>query len=205
MTRMFLIIAAVCVVASTALGYGKVAYRDWVTAQINNASRDSDQYALFVIDLNPDGKDTWRHIELKASSDNFASGTLDFFCGTVANGQRYYVSAASTQRAHDNCRIYVTSMPGDVRTWKRIQSTLDPALADRAISTLIILVDPSLLYRSANPARIRKGNDNLVWSYVRIGDTDAEMNPSDPGKQYWRAVMPIRWYKTLPFWANQTL
>lgn len=160
----------------------------------------TNQYALFVIDLNPDGSNKWSHIELKASTNNFENEEtgLMFYCPTIANGVPSYLDLTN-----DWCRLFAmgSKLNPDVRKWVAITNTQFMALGGYPPMTLSILIDPSLFRRHQGGEWMNRDNDDIIWSYVRIGDGEAEKD--EYGSQRWRAVMPVRWYSKPPSWANQ--
>lgn len=170
----------------------------------NSIPKPEHSYPLFIIDLNPTEGSDWHHIELKATTNNFSNNEgMPFFCGTSGNGDPSYEAVAGF--TNDWCRIFVldSNVNSDVRVWQQVSNTLDVVLANpsNATATLAIIVDPDLLRRNQGAEWLKESNEELIWSYVRIGHEGAEMN--SPTKQRWRAIMPIKWYKKLPAWANQ--
>ena len=166
------------------------------------AATNVKRYPLFVIDLNPGETSVWQHIELKATTNNFATTEgMTFFTATTSNGV-----ADTGDIIHDWCRIYIASkeVNSDGRCWTAIKNTGE--LNGYAPLTIAIIVDPSsaFLKRSAsigdNAAWLYEGNDDIIWSYSRIDANDPETDGN--GQPCWRMVMPVRWYSTLPEWAN---
>ena len=163
---------------------------------------DSKQYPMFIIDLNPDGSNKWFHVELKATTNNFGTAGIEgmtFFCATTINGAHSLYQGVYP----DWCKIFVLDYNADpdVRRWKAISNTADLAIDGKSTGTLVIIVDPELLQRAQGTEWLYEGNDELIWSYVRIGDAEPER--TSDGRQRWRAIMPVRWYRQLPVWANQ--
>jgi hypothetical protein len=176
------------------------------------------RYPLFIIDLNPGEARNWYHIELKASTNNFTRATASnmvFFTSSTCNE----TNGASFKLPfeYDWCRLYVMSKRtnggnGDIRAWTRIRRTgdfinlthNDGSLGSTyAPLTLLVIVDPDKRYFRRIPgfaSWLREDNDEITWSYVRIGIEGAE-NDQD-GKQCWRPIMPVRWYEKLPSWAD---
>ena len=157
---------------------------------------------MFIIDLNPDGSNKWFHVELKATTNNFGTAGIEgmtFFCATTINGDHTLYQGVYP----DWCKIFVLdyNADSDVRRWKAISNTADLAINGKSTGTLVIIVDPELLQRNQGTEWLYEGNDELIWSYVRIGT--AEPETTSDGRQRWRAIMPVRWYRQLPAWANQ--
>ena len=161
----------------------------------------TNRYPLFVIDLNPDKTRFWNHIELKATTNNYrtAHQNMLFFMGTTTNG----TNTDDTVFIHDWCRLFILSrrVSSDVRKWIRIRNTGD--LNGYAPLALAIIVDPSMFRRNQGSEWLYEGNEELVWSYVRIGLQDVETDQD--GVQCWRPVMPVKWFAEgeLPAWANE--
>jgi len=68
--------------------------------------------------------------------------------------------------------------------------------------TLAVIVDPDMLRRELGSEWLVDGNDELVWSYLRVGRYDNEKD----GMRYeaWRMAYPVKWFDELPSWATQT-
>lgn len=175
---------------------------DVASLEESKADKEERPYAMFVIDLNPDGIAEWQHIELKATVSNFSANdttNMPFFCGSSANREDTYGTSGFK---HDWCRIYIPGGDGsDVRRWTEVESTYTAAVSNITIGTMVVIVDSEGFRRSQGSAWLRDDNDELIWSYVRIGDDRAELNTD--GRQLWRAVMPVRWYSRIPDWADQ--
>jgi hypothetical protein len=169
---------------------------------VTSSQLESSSYPMFIIDLNPDGENKWFHIELKATTNNFSTTGLSgmtFFCATSINGDHTLYQGAYP----DWCKIYVldSNADSDVRKWTAISNTTELATNDKSTGSLVIIVDPELLQREQGTNWLYEGNDELIWSYVRIGHSEPEKTSDN--RQRWRAIMPVRWYKKLPSWANQ--
>jgi hypothetical protein len=180
----------------------------YVLSQINTLSNklnDADKdykYPMFIIDLNPNGSNKWFHVELKATTNNFGTAGIEgmtFFCATSVNGDYSLYQGVYP----DWCKLFVldSNADSDVRRWKAISNTADLALNNKSTGTLVIIVDPELLQRAQGTDWLYEGNDELIWSYVRIGHFEPEKTSDN--KQRWRAIMPVRWYRQLPSWTNQ--
>lgn len=162
------------------------------------------RYALFLIHLNPNSAShPFSDIELKATTNNYYGSSMMFYCASSVNGDPE--RSGNPQWNHDWCRIYVltSKVDSDVRRWKRIRNTTD--LGSYNPREMAIIVDPSSQYlrRGQGSAWLKESNDELIWSYVRITASGPEMDEGGT-KQLWRPTMPVKWYATLPEWANQT-
>jgi len=163
------------------------------------------RYPMFVIDLNPDETRLWHHFELKASTNNFTHATASnmlFFTASTCNGTPGREFALGYE--YDWCRLYVLSRrtaggSGDPRSWTRIRNTGD--FGNYAPLAVAVIVDPAMLRRGQGAEWLRADNDDIVWSYNRIGLEDHETDLA--GDSCWRPAAPVRWYARLPQWANQ--
>ena len=159
----------------------------------------TNRYPLFVIDLNPGETRFWNHIELKATTNNYASShdNMLYFMGTTTNG----TNTDDVVFIHDWCRLFILSKraDSDIRKWVRIRNTGD--LNGYAPLALAIIVDPSMFRRNQGSEWLYEDNEELIWSYVRIGIEDAETDQD--GRPCWRPVMPVKWYWRLPKWADE--
>jgi len=172
------------------------------------------RYPLFIIDLNPGETRNWCHIELKATTNNFTHATASnmiFFTSSTCN--QADPSDFGLTFDYDWCRLYIMSKrthggSGDVRAWTRIKNTgslinLEDGTTYAPL-TLLVIVDPAAENFKRIPGFakwLREDNDELTWSYVRIGREEAETDQD--GKQCWRPAMPVRWYEKLPSWAEE--
>ena len=175
-----------------------LATKTYVTNEVAKASgAKKGKYPLFLIDLNPGETRLWTGIELKASTNNFTN--LNFFTSTYAN------ETTSSEVTYDWCRVYLLSKRAntDIRKWQRVKNTSfnDTGYAPLCVA---IIVDPDMFKRSQTLTSgdfLEEANDDLVWSYVRIGLTSSEKDQD--GQSAWRPAMPVRWYEELPSWAKQ--
>lgn len=162
----------------------------------------SNRYPLFIIDLNPGEARIWQHIELKATTNNFDNANANnmiFFTSTTCNEDDPANWGLTFN--YDWCRIYMLSKrTGDVRSWTRIYNTGE--LDGYAPSELAIIVDPSLFKRGQGSDWLYEGNNELVWSYVRIHTDEGETDPD--GKGSWRPIMPVKWFDEIPKWADES-
>lgn len=174
-------------------------WHSWKASQ--PASAPVKRYALFIIHLNPNSAShPFSDIELKATVNNYYGDSMKFYCASVANGDP--ARGDNPPWEHDWCRLYILSskVDTDVRRWKRIRNTAD--LETYNPRDLAIIVDPDLFRRGQGSDWCAESNDELIWSYVRITPSGAEMDEGGT-KQLWRPTMPVKWYTSLPAWANQ--
>jgi hypothetical protein len=173
-----------------------------------DSSKQARSYPLFIIDLNYRDLTTYYHLELKATTNNFAEGTSPlFYCGTSMNLDTDQVGIPYM----DWCRIFVLGYDWsrDVRKWVSITNTM--LFRNYSVDVpwkIAILVDPALLRQGQGDEWLREDNENLTWSFVRIDDNGPELwggtTPSGYYPQKWNPVMPVKWYRSLPEWADQT-
>ena len=167
---------------------------------VDEESGANGKYPLFVIDLNPGTERIWTGIELKATTNNFVGSdtvSVPFYTATTANGM--YLGGTET---YDWCRLYILSQRAhyDIRKWIRITNTFD--LNGYAPTSLAIIVDPTLFKRGQGDTWMKENNEELIWSYTKVGLDSSETDQD--GENVWRPIMPVKWYKQIPEWANQT-
>ena len=163
------------------------------------------RYPMFVIDLNPDDQRIWNHFELKASTNNFTNATstnMLFFTASTVNGVTN--AEFDVGYPYDWCRLYVLSGragggAADPRSWTRIRNTAE--LDTYAPLAVVVIVDMEMLKRGQGSEWLYEDNEEIVWSYLRIGLDSAERDQA--GARCWRPVSPVRWYRKLPQWAEQ--
>ena len=105
---------------------------------------------------------------------------------------------------YDWCRLYVLSGragggAADPRSWTRIRNTAE--LDTYAPLAVVVIVDMEMLKRGQGSEWLYEDNEEIVWSYLRIGLDSAERDQA--GARCWRPVSPVRWYRKLPQWAEQ--
>jgi len=163
------------------------------------------RYPMFIIDLNPDDQRIWNHFELKASTNNFTNATstnMLFFTASTVNGVTN--AEFDVGYPYDWCRLYILSGragggTADPRSWTRIRNTAE--LDTYAPLAVAVIVDMEMLKRGQGSEWLYEDNEEIVWSYLRIGLDSAERDQA--GAQCWRPVSPVRWYRKLPQWAEQ--
>lgn len=169
-----------------------------ITLTGGSGPASSKRYAMFIINLNPSGRN-YLDFELKASTNNFAE-TL-FFCASGLNGNPL------GGQTNDCCRLYTLSarLNPDVRAWTQIASTRQTEIRDCYLPEIVVIVDKDITKRYRHEVGwdwLREDNDDLIWSYVRIGMDEPEMEPGK-NKQQWRPIMPVKWLDKLPAWAQK--
>ena len=83
----------------------------------------------------------------------------------------------------------------DPRAWTKIGSTLDISGANpRRIAAI---VSPELCY---DRGWLGEENEEIVWCYLRCDASGPEKDSN--GVQLWHPITPVKWYHTLPKWAE---
>ena len=185
-----------------AAGYKFLRHSEWEYVRKYELVR---WYPMFVIDLNPDDQRIWNHFELKASTNNFTNTTSSnmlFFTASTVNGVTN--AEFDVGYPYDWCRLYILSGragggAADPRSWTRIRNTAE--LDTYAPLAVAVIVDMEMLKRGQGSEWLYEDNEEIVWSYLRIGLDSAERDQT--GAQCWRPVSPVRWYRKLPQWAEQ--
>lgn len=185
-----------------AAGYKFLRHSEWEYVRKYELVR---RYPMFVIDLNPDDQRIWNHFELKASTNNFTNTTsanMLFFTASTVNGVTN--AEFDVGYPYDWCRLYILSGragggAADPRSWTRIRNTAE--LDTYAPLAVAVIVDMEMLKRGQGSEWLYEDNEEIVWSYLRIGLDSAERDQT--GAQCWRPVSPVRWYRKLPQWAEQ--
>ena len=186
-------------VAYALMGSEEQRSADAIFAQIDSKN-ENRTIPLFIIDLNPSESRYWEHIELKGTTNNYATAqeNMLYFMATTTNEDPNDILFI-----HDWCRLFILSKraDSDIRRWVRIKNTGD--LDGYAPLALAIIIDPSsvMLRRDQGTEWLSENNKELIWSYVRIGHETTETDQD--GNQTWRPVMPIKWYAEMPEWAKQ--
>ena len=183
-------------------GYRFLKHSEWEYVRKYELVR---RYPMFVIDLNPDDQRIWNHFELKASTNNFTNATsanMLFFTASTVNGVTN--AEFDVGYPYDWCRLYILSGragggAADPRSWTRIRNTAE--LDTYAPLAVAVIVDMEMLKRGQGSEWLYEDNEEIVWSYLRIGLDSAERDQT--GARCWRPVSPVRWYRKLPQWAEQ--
>ena len=183
-------------------GYKFLKHSEWEYVRKYELVR---RYPMFVIDLNPDDQRIWNHFELKASTNNFTNTTstnMLFFTASTVNGVTN--AEFDVGYPYDWCRLYILSGragggAADPRSWTRIRNTAE--LDTYAPLAVAVIVDMEMLKRGQGSEWLYEDNEEIVWSYLRIGLDSAERDQT--GAQCWRPISPARWYRKLPQWAEQ--
>lgn len=167
------------------------------------------RYALFIIPLNDHHNDglavPWTGFELKASTNNFSEAVdqnrrITFWCPSHGSGTGAFTS--------DNADFFVvgddqtTSQSRDNRAWVRADYTLLAGLLGgaRTPNAIAVLVSPDKCRRETDTSWLRDDNDDLIWSYMRVNESEHELHAN--GRTLWNPVMPVRWYSKRPSWAD---
>ena len=187
----------------------RTANQSWVDR--NYMSRTNEwklaerRHALFVLDLNAENGGRWRSFELKASTNNFArvegggeAANMVFWgCSDEADGYADGANPILADRAQDKMRLYwlTTRKGGDGRAWSKISTTLD--LTGANPKKLAVLISPELC---TDGRWLGEDNGEVVWCYTRADASGAEKDTN--GATIWHPAEPVKWYHTLPGWAE---
>ena len=187
----------------------RTANQSWVDR--NYVSRTNEwklaerRHALFVLDLNAENGGRWRSFELKASTNNFArvegggeAANMVFWgCSDEADGYADGANPILADRGQDKMRLYwlTTRKGGDGRAWSKISTTLD--LTGANPKKLAVLISPELC---TDGRWLGEENGEVVWCYTRADASGAEKDSN--GATIWHPVEPVKWFRTLPEWAE---
>lgn len=157
----------------------------------------SKRYAMFIIPVNDQvATNTYLNIELKASTNNFsasvsANDRLVYYCHTsITNGPNM-----------DDFMLFVenqTSGGTDGRSYVRVNSSFD--LNMQPVTRYVMIVSTNVCRRT-DGLWLREDNDDLLWTFARTKLTSQERE--DVGGWVWRPIAPVKWFGTLPKWAQQ--
>ena len=205
MKHSILILAALL---ATTVFADRTANQGWVTE--NFVSRTNEwklaerRHALFIIDLNAENAGKWRSFELKASTNNFeriggggAANMCFWGCSDEADGYADGANPILADRGQDRMKLFwlTTRKGGDGRAWSKISTTLD--LTGANPKKLAVLISPELC---TDGRWLGEENGEVVWCYTRADASGAEKDTN--GATIWHPVVPVRWFRTLPGWAE---
>ena len=206
MKHKILILAALL---ATTVFAGRTANQEWVkenfVSRTNEWKLAERRHALLILDLNAENDGKWRSFELKASTNNFArvegggeAANMVFWgCSDEADGYADGVNPILDDRAQDRMRLYwlTTRKGGDGRAWTKISTTLD--LTGANPKKLAVLISPELC---TDGRWLGEDNGEVVWGYTRADASGAEKDTN--GATVWHPVEPVKWFRTLPGWAE---
>lgn len=145
----------------------------------------ADEYAYPVLVLPLGGQ--WTDFELKASTNNFTN-----LC--------YYVMSSGTNAWTSDTNVWVCftdDYTADVRQWHRsaVATAIGRQVVEPAKSEVeYVVVMPSHECGVDWRQWMSRGNDKLVWSFVRYDGIGFEMNATGT-KTHWNPVVPVEWRK----------
>ena len=157
--------------------------------------------AMFIIEMNdvPStgsvGTD-WVGFELKASTNNFPERVAPQFYGQSG------IVGDSMDETDEMMiyRLYPEDGGTSGRPYTRVRSTSDSHTDGIHPDRYVILVDVSCLTRGHGTDWLSEDNPDLVWCYSRFKRTSEEERAS--GYRLWHPIAPVRWFSTMPNWAN---
>ena len=186
----------------------RTANQEWVkenfVSRTNEWKLAERRHALFILDLNDEPGGKWRAFELKASTNNFMSADesakLSFWgCSDDADGYADGVFPQNRERGVDGMRLFWLTTRGeegrDGRSWTKIITTFD--IDGPHPKRLAVLVSPELCL---DGKWLGEENEEVVWSFTRCDANGPERDTN--GKMLWHPVQPVKWYRTLPKWAE---
>ena len=88
-----------------------------------------------------------------------------------------------------------TRRGGDGRAWSKISTTLD--LTGANPKKLAVLISPELC---TDGRWLGEENGEVVWCYTRADASGAEKDTN--GATIWHPAEPVKWFRTLPEWAE---
>lgn len=124
----------------------------------------------------------------------------------IENLPQYYDQFATN--IIDKSLMPTNSMSIDSRRYTRISNSLavDNAYVLETgdpyyVASYVVIVDADLC-RSHLPTKewLSNENDELIWTYSRA--TSASVEKDQHGRILWRPIAPVKWFKTLPKWAD---
>ena len=197
-----------CLVTATSFA-GRTANQEWVKENFIGKDKEwrleEKRHALLILDLNAENGGKWRSFELKASTNNFAkvegggeAANMVFWgCSDEADGYADGANPILADRAQDKMRLYwlTTRRGGDGRAWSKISTTLD--LTGANPKKLAVLISPELC---TDGRWLGEENGEVVWCYTRADASGAEKDTN--GATIWHPVEPVKWFRTLPEWAE---
>ena len=197
-----------CLVTTTSFA-DRTANQGWVkenfVSRTNEWKLAERRHALFILDLNAENAGKWRSFEMKASTNNFAqvsgggeAANMVFWgCSDEADGYADGVNPILRDRGQDRMRLYwlTTRKGGDGRAWTKIPTTLDFSGANP--KKLAVLISPDLCF---DGKWLGEENEEVTWCYTRADASGPEKDTN--GAVIWHPVEPVRWFHTLPKWAE---
>lgn len=161
-------------------------------------SADEKRVAMFILTVNATASEPYVGFELKASTNNFATGGQDIKTQFYAQSEIANTGTASI----DKMRMYALTSYGtsDRRSYTRIPNTLSWS---HKLTQIVVLVDSTCLIRNPTGNWLNESNEELNWCYCRTRNNDPAYEVEDgTSKSLWRPIVPVRWFKALPSWAQ---
>ena len=126
-----------------------------------------------------------------------AANMVFWGCSDEADGYADGANPILADRAQDRMRLYwlTTRKGGDGRAWSKISTTLD--LTGANPKKLAVLISPELC---TDGRWLGEDNGEVVWCYTRADASGAEKDSN--GATIWHPAEPVKWFRTLPEWAE---
>jgi len=145
------------------------------------------EYPVFRLELG----ENWTDFEIKASTNNYESSGNQ----SGSNLVYYYRSWTADQHPVNpdtNAWAYFTDdCAADARVW-RCKGLISPISANLTSTGSVVSTVYFYPSRGCECGWMRKGNTNLVWSWLRVDDLGYEKN-FDGTQTRWRAIRPDSW------------
>ena len=159
----------------------------WPLASGRLVTEESYPYPVFRLELG----ENWTDFEIKASTNNYEpSGSP-----SGSNLVYYYRSWTADQHPVNpdtNAWAYFTDdCAADARVW-RLKGSGSPISAKLSSTGSVVSAVYFYPSRGCECGWMRKGNTNLVWSWLRVDDLGYEKN-FDGTQTRWRAIRPDSW------------
>lgn len=183
-----------------------------VSEQVAYTSDIKGHIAMFVVPINYSTNGHRNGFEMKASLNNFnrpvprATGPND--STTLA----FYSQSATADKdipGEDKMKVFVANFEQnhtrDYRSYCYITNTLDYR---KWFNYAIVLIDKECLVRNTElddrgeSVWLHSMNNDLIWVYGRLSNTDRERNPEAPTISLWTPIQPVRWFTKMPNWGG---
>ena len=173
----------------------------------SDGSSTNMMHPVFIIPMR-DGTQQWTEFELKASTNNYASGDMNSIAYWLESiGDQYNDGVNQWNqwpRADLNAKIfYVNPLHApDFRSWKtwdRSSTLTEQLLAsgvggDSTFENVVVIPSFTVQDGSTNVWMYRE-NPSLIWSYRRRTSSAGEVN--NEGQAAWHPIVPVDWRNTV--------
>jgi len=159
----------------------------WPSVSGRLVTEESYPYPVFKLDLG----EYWTDFEIKATTNAYAvegnSGSnLVYYYRSWTGTNQYWSNPDTNAWAY-----YTDDYAADPRVWirKGLTNSIADQLANTGSVVCAVYFFPS---RDCECGWMRRGNTNLVWSWLRVADGEYEKR-LDGTKTRWRAIRPDSW------------